>query len=57
MTINDKYDFLHEVVGVSQEALDLAFFLKPMTEQTASDILWYFTGYSDFKAYMEDIGM
>lgn len=56
MDWEDLYDILHEVVGVSTEALDLAFGLKGCSEQTAIDILYYCTGWNSFAEYLSDIG-
>ena len=51
----DKYyDFLNEYVCGDAVALDLAFSLNGCNEETASDILFYFTGYTDFEQYAED---
>ena len=51
------YDFLRDVVGASEEALDLAFGMNGCNENTAKDILWYYTAYSDFESYCEDNGL
>ena len=55
MTVNEKYDFLIEVVGVTEEAADLAFGLNGLTHETANNILWYYTGYDNFEMYIEEI--
>ena len=52
---NDTYDFLRDVVGVSDEALDLAFSLNGQNYKTAVDILSYYTGWDDFDAYSKGI--
>jgi len=52
---NETYDYLRDVVGVSEEALDLAFSLNGMNDKTASDILFYYTGWSDFDAHAKDM--
>ena len=49
------YDYLHDYVGVSEEALDLAFSLNGENEKTASDILFYYTGWRDFDAHAKDM--
>lgn len=54
MTIDEMYDFLSEVVGISKEALDLAFGLDGYNFQTAENILYWATGYNDFDAYKTD---
>lgn len=57
MTINEKYDFLHEMVGVSSVALELFFGINGFNDKSASDILYYYTGYDDFDIYMEEINI
>jgi hypothetical protein len=52
---NTTYDYLRDVVGVGEEALDLAFSLNGQNEKTASDILFYYTGWSDFDAHAKDL--
>lgn len=51
---NFLYDFLRDYIGVSEDALDLAFGLIGFTKETAEDILWYQTGYNDFEQWVED---
>jgi len=48
---NDYYDFLAEVVGVSTEALDLAFGLNGCSKKTADDILFYYTGWDTRESF------
>lgn len=55
MTFEEMYDFLRDVVGVSDEALDLAFSLNGCNEDTACNILFYFTGWKNFEGYIEEI--
>lgn len=52
---NDTYDYLRDLVGVSEEALDLAFSLNGQNIETAKDILFYYTGWYDFDAYSKDL--
>lgn len=52
---NDTYDYLRDLVGVSEEALDLAFGLNGQNIETAKDILFYYTGWNDFDAYSKDL--
>lgn len=55
MTFDEMYDFLRDVVGVTDEALDLAFSLNGCNEDTACSILFYFTGWRSFEGYIEEI--
>ena len=52
---NEYYDFLAEDVGVSTEALDLAFSLSGCTKETAEAILNYYTGWRSFDGYIEEL--
>lgn len=54
MTLEEKYDFLRDTVGISKEALDLAFGIKGYSDNTAKEILYWATGYDDFTEYLED---
>jgi len=55
MKLYEMCDFLRDEIRVSEEALDLAFSLKGYSEDTAEDILFYYTGYDDFENYIEDL--
>ena len=54
-TMDDRYDFLAEVVGVHPEALDLVFGLDGYNEEVALNILDYYTGFAGFDQYIEEI--
>lgn len=54
MEMDEMYDFLRDVVGVSEDALDLAFGIKNYSKETAEDILDWYTGYKDFESYIAD---
>ena len=49
MTLEDMYNILRDMVGVSTETLDLIF------TQTAEDILFSATGWRTFEGYLEGI--
>lgn len=55
MTVDEKYDFLHDVLGISVEALDLAFGLCGYLSSTADDILYWKTGYANIEEYIEEM--
>ena len=55
MTFEKMYDVLLLEVGVSQEALDLAFSLNGCNEETAESILFYFTGWRSFEGFLEEL--
>ena len=50
---NSTYDFLNNFVGVSEEALDLAFALDGCNEETVNNILYWRTGFDSFDSYCE----
>lgn len=53
MTFTEQYDFLNEVIGISTEALDLAYGIGGCSEETTNAILRYCTGYNDIEQYKE----
>lgn len=55
MNWEEMYDVLRDVVGVSEEALELAFGIKGCSEETACAILNYRTGWKTFEGYLEDL--
>ena len=55
MTFEELYDILQLDVGVGQEALDLAFSLNGCNEETACDILFYYTGWRSFEGFLEEL--
>jgi len=55
MKYEEMYDVLQWDVGVSQEALDLAFSLNGCNEKTACDILFYYTGWDNFEGFLEEL--
>ena len=53
MTIYEMYDCLRDVVGVSADALDLAFSVGGLNEDTAIKILHYHTGWGNFEGFLD----
>ena len=51
LDFNSTYDFLNQVIGVSEEALDLAFALDGCNEETANNILYWRTGFDSLDSY------
>ena len=56
LSASDAYDILNEYVGITQETLDAIFGINGFTVETAQDILYWFTGWNDFKGYLEETG-
>lgn len=54
MTYEEMYDVLRDCVGVSEDALDLAFAVGGCNEETAERILFYFTGWKSFEGFLEE---
>ena len=48
----ELYDILREIVGVPEEALDLAFGISGCSEDTACAILNYYTGWKSFEGFL-----
>ncbi len=55
MTWEEMYDVLRDSVGVPENALDLAFGLCGCSEETACNILNYYTGWKSFEGYFSEI--
>lgn len=55
MTIEDMYDYLMDVVGVSQETMSVACCINGFNQSTMESILYAITGYSDFQQYEEEL--
>lgn len=52
MDWQEMYDLLHDVVGVKEEALELAFAIGGCNEDTAESILFYYTGWQTFEGWL-----
>lgn len=48
----EMYDILRDVVGVSEDALDLAFGISGCSEDTACAVLNYYTGWKSFEGFL-----
>lgn len=55
MEFDEMYDLLHDFVGVSEDALELAFAVGGCNQETAERILFYYTGWSTFGGYLDEI--
>ena len=53
MSFAEQYDFLNEIIGVHEDALDLAYAIGGRTEETTNTILFYYTGYNSIEQYKE----
>ena len=54
MIWEEMYDILRHFVGVSTEALDLAFGISGCNEETACAILNFYTGWKSFEGYLKE---
>jgi len=55
MTKEEMYDYLIDVVGVSQETMSVATCIKGFTKNTMEAVLYAVTGYWDFDQFQEDL--
>ena len=55
MNWEEMYDVLNEVVGVTENALDLAFAIGGCNEETAERILFYYTGWKTFEGFLGEL--
>ena len=56
MTWEQQYDLLRDVLGVSQDALDMAFGIWGCNTKTAESILYYYTGWHSFEGWLSEDG-
>ena len=54
MSYEEMYDLLADVLGVDEDALDLAFAVGGCNEETAERILFYLTGFRTFNNWLEE---
>ena len=54
MNWEEMYDVLRYEVGVSKEALELAFGICGCSEETGKRILYYTTGMNSFEDFLEN---
>lgn len=55
MTFDEMYDILRDMVGVEENALDLAFAVGGCNEETAERILFYYTGWRSFGGFLDEL--
>lgn len=53
MDWEEMYDVLRYVVGISEEALEIAFGVGGCTTETAERILFYKTGWNSFEQFLD----
>lgn len=54
-TYEDCYDVLANVLCIDENALDLAFAIGGCNVETAKRILFYYTGFTSFEGYMNEL--
>ena len=52
MSWEEMYDILRDVVGIKENALDLAFSVGGCNKETACHILHYYTGWRSFEGFL-----
>lgn len=55
MEFDEMYDILRDYVGISEEALELAFAVGGCNQETAERILFYSTGWKTFGGYLDEV--
>jgi len=55
MNWEEMYDILRDYLGISEEALELAFAVGGCNEETAERILFYKTGWQTFKGWLNEV--
>lgn len=55
MDWQEMYDILHEYVGVSEEALEIACAIGGCNEETMERVLFYKTGWRTFEGWLGDL--
>lgn len=55
MNFEKMYDCLCDVIGIDEEALDLAFAVGGCNQKTAERILFYYTGWGSFEDFLDEI--
>ena len=55
MTVEEMYDYLMDVVGVSQETMSVATCINGYSKETMKAILYATTGYWDFDQFQEEL--
>lgn len=55
MEFEEMYDLLNEVLGVSEDSLDLAFAIGGCNTETAERILFYYTGWQSFEGWLNEM--
>lgn len=54
MTYEEMYDLLADTLCIDENALDLAFAIGGCNEETAEQILFYYTGFRTFEGWLEE---
>lgn len=55
MEFNEMYDLLADVLGIDENALDLALAIGGCNEKTAEQILFYYTGWRSFEGWLGEL--
>lgn len=55
MEFGEMYNLLADIVGVSEDALNLAFAISGYSKETAEKILYYYTGWHSFSGWLSEL--
>lgn len=53
MTLDERYEFLVEKIGISEEEIGVAIHFNGNNEETYNELLYYVTGWSSIEQYIE----
>ena len=53
-TNDERYDYLAEVIGVNEDAINMLIGINGDNQQTYNDALFYQTGYRDIDAAIDE---
>lgn len=51
---NQIYDFLRDVLNISEETLDFAFSIYGNNEKTVCNLVYHFSGYNDLEQFIKE---
>ena len=54
MTVDEMYDYLVDVVGVSEETVRVVTYINGYSKESMEDILYVVTGYENFDQYKNE---
>ena len=53
MTLEERYDFLVDYIGITEEEIGVAIHFNGNNEETYNELLYYTTGWRSIEQYIE----